>query len=544
MNSIFFRIYGGVVLAVMLIGALAYGAAQLTNEHRAGEYRERMARGTFFLMARSLQRHESAEERQRWLLVLGRLLGSDIEIRTAEELTLTREERERLADGRVVMRLNENQGFADIIYGLPGEDGYLYTRMTRVGEQQARATALLVLDELGQHPREDWTRVLDELKTEFGFPIVRRKKEVLDLDREQMQRLERREVVLAFDESNRRSGSAVKVYAPIGNTGEVLVLGPVALFERWPVELLVVIGFAGLMGMALATYVLVRPLQARLRKLDLAVQELGSGNLEARAEVHGHDAVGQLASTFNGMTEHIRRLIESQREMTRAVSHELRTPVARLRFGLEMLAASDDAGARRQKLEELDHDIDQLDELIDEILTFARLEEGTPVLEFRPVDIPALMEQIQRELSPISGNVEIAVHTPNLSREECRAEGEERYLHRILQNLVTNAVRYADARVLVRYRVEDDSAVLEVEDDGPGIAEVDRERVFKPFARLDQSRHRGSGGYGLGLSIVQRIVEWHSGEISIGQSSMGGARFRVRWPLRRAGYHVLAGNKA
>lgn len=542
MNSIFFRIYGGVVLAVLIIGALGYGAALLTNEFRAEEYRERMARGTFYLMARALERHDG--ERDRWLLVLERLMGSDIELRQAEELALTDEEQSNLARGKVIMRLNETEGYADIIYGLHDEEGYLYTRMTRVGEQQARATALLVLDELSQHPRENWPAVLEQLRGQFGFPIERRDESGLGLDREQMQRLDRREVVLAFDESNRRSGSAVKVYAPIGNTGDVLVLGPVALFERWPVELLVVIGITGLMGMAFATYILVRPLQTRLRKLDLAVQELGSGNLEARAEVHGHDAVGQLASTFNGMTEHIRRLIESQREMTRAVSHELRTPVARLRFGLEMLADSDDAGARRRKLEELDHDIDQLDELIDEILTFARLEEGTPVLEFRPVDVPALMQQIQRELSPISGNVEIAVHMPNLIEEQCRAEGEERYLHRILQNLVTNAVRYADARVLIRYRVEGDSAVLEVEDDGPGIPETDRERVFKPFARLDQSRHRGSGGYGLGLSIVQRIVEWHSGEISVGRSSMGGARFRVRWPLRRAGYHVLAGNKA
>ncbi len=541
MNSIFFRIYGGMLLAMLIIGGLAYGAVMLVNDHRADEYRKEMAQGTFYLMARGLERHESGEERRRWQQVLGRLLGSDVEIRKRAELNLEAEALQRLERGRVVLQLNDDEGYADIYQKLPSENRFVYTRMTKVGEQQARATALLILDELAQHPREQWAEELERIRQQFGFPIRRVPQDQLNLDREQEQRIERREVVIALDDSANQSQSTVDVYAPIGNTGDVLVLGPLQLFDRWPVEMLVIVGLAGLLGMAFATYLLVRPLQGRLRRLEGSVREVGAGNLDARAEVRGHDAVGQLAATFNGMTEHIQRLIEAQREMTRAVSHELRTPVARIRFGLEMLADVADPEKRRNKLEELDQDIDQLDELIDEILTFARLEEGTPTLEFKPVDMPALLEQIERELTPISGDILISTDYTQVSGERRFAEGEERYLHRILQNLVTNAMRYARARVIVRYRAEEEQAVLEVEDDGPGISTAEYERIFKPFARLDQSRHRSSGGYGLGLSIVQRVVEWHGGRVSVDSGVLGGALFRVSWPRRRDAAHVLSG---
>ena len=236
------------------------------------------------------------------------------------------------------------------------------------------------------------------------------------------------------------------------------------------------------------------------------------------------------------MTAHIRRLIESQREMTRAVSHELRTPVARLRFGLEMLADIESAELRREKLNAMDLDIEQLDQLIDEILTYARLEQGTPNIEFQPVVIGELCEQLRDELETIRDETVITVINPYPTLE---VEAEERYLHRVLQNLVTNALRYAKARIVMRVEESEDLVVIHVDDDGPGIPEHERERVFKPFARLDKSRHRASGGYGLGLSIVKRIVDWHGGEIRVEESPEGGARFTVSLPKSQQGQHVL-----
>jgi two-component system sensor histidine kinase RstB len=282
-----------------------------------------------------------------------------------------------------------------------------------------------------------------------------------------------------------------------------------------------------------------------LQRLGRAVEQVGRGNLDVKVEVKSSDAIGQLAATFNGMTEHIRRLIESQREMTRAVSHELRTPVARLRFGMEILADTPDENVRHQKLDELDRDIDQLNELIDEILTFARLEEGSPAIEFEDIDVVALLERLQSELIPISQDIAIELDPQvlaDLAPEDAIAEGSERYIHRIVQNLVTNALRYAKSRVVLRYRSDGELACIEVEDDGPGIPEADRERIFLPFSRLDDSRQRPGrgGGYGLGLSIVQRIADWHGGTVAILDGAEGGALFRVCWPHQRpVSGHVL-----
>lgn len=544
MNSIFFRIYGGMVLAILCVSLLAYSGIEFVNGLRAEVYREQMARGTFYLMARGIQRQKTDEDVERWRKVLGRLVDAELELSNVADLPLKSEEQAKLARGQVVMRLIESRDAADIYYQFPDEQRVMVTRMKKVSEQQARATALLVLDELAQYPLDQWEAEFERIRQHFGFPLARVAYDGLSLDPEQLQRLQRREVVLALGDSGSRQRSSVLVYAPIGNTGEVLVLGPMTLFDQTPLEMLVVIGFIGLSAMGMAAYLLVRPLQRRLQKLGQAVEQVGHGKLDVKVEVLSTDAIGQLATAFNGMTKHIRRLIESQREMTRAVSHELRTPVARLRFGMEMLADTPDESERHRKLEALDGDIDQLNELIDEILTFARLEEGSPALEFDVIDMPLLIERLRDELTTIAGDIDIFVHSRlgagNGSHTRL-AEGAERYIHRVLQNLVTNALRYAQTRVEIRYFIKGDFACVEVEDDGPGVPMVDRERIFEPFARLDESRQRqgGGGGYGLGLSIVKRIAEWHGGHVNVSGGNLGGALFRISWPRVRDTRHVL-----
>lgn len=534
MNSIFLRLYGGLLLALCFIGAITYASVQLVNQYRSDIYREEMARGTFYLMAEGYQRYQPGE-RHRWSQVLTQLFGAEISLKNSAELNLGYREDLHLSEGLVVMRLHDAEGFADILFQLPGEDAYIVTRMTKVSEQQARATAVLILNHLSHFPEAEWAQALTNLQQYFGYDLAMVDRGSLELDAEQEQRLNRREVVIALDDSA-RSDSSIRIYAPVAQTGKLLVIGPLSLFDQFPIELLLIAGALSLLAVALATYLQVSPLQRRLKQLDRAVSQLGSGDLGAYANIEGSDAIGQVAATFNGMTAHIRRLIESQREMTRAVSHELRTPVARLRFGLEMLADIESADLRREKLNALDHDIEQLDQLIDEILTYARLEQGTPNIEFRPVNVTDLCDQLRDELETIRGVTRISVETGSPQLE---VEAEERYLHRVLQNLVTNALRYASSSIVMRIRAEADRVIIDVDDDGPGIPEHERERVFKPFARLDKSRHRASGGYGLGLSIVKRIVDWHGGEIRVDESPEGGARFTVTLPATQQGQHVL-----
>ncbi|MFZ5755409.1 MAG: ATP-binding protein [Pseudomonadota bacterium] len=534
MNSIFLRIYGGMLVAMILVAGMAWGVVKAVNDYREASYNEKMLSGTFWAIANGTSRYHGIE-RDKWLQLVSAIAGLKLELVPEESIEFDSKERERLREGRVLLRILDKSEPADVYIRLPTEPLYVHTKITHISEQQWRATVVLVLDELGQHPVAEWDAVMANVQQHFGYPVSRVKTADVQLDKDQRERLLKREVVIAL--SDGPSGdSGIRVYAAIGNTGDVLLLGPVRQLDLRPWSLLVPLGMLGLFLMGLAAYLLVRSLEVRLKKLENAVQQVSVGNLSVRAEVRGSDAVGQLAASFNGMTAHIQRLIQSQREMTRAVSHELRTPVARIRFGLEMLPAISDREERELKVAEIDHDIDQLDRLIDEILTYARLEEGMPVIAWAPVDMAAIAAQVQRELQPMAGPLAIDVNAP----EEVLVDGDERYLHRVLQNLVTNAIRYARARIVVHVLVHGQDLELVVEDDGPGIPDGERERVFKPFARLDDSRHRASGGYGLGLSIVQRIAEWHGGRVWVDRAALGGAAFHMRWPLHRAGAHVLA----
>ncbi len=421
-----------------------------------------------------------------------------------------------------------------MIYALPGEALYLSVVVDRLSEQQARTTALLVRDYLAPYPVAQWPVKLARLARHFGYPLSLSTLTDPALSNEQRHRLGDGEIVFALSSSS-RYGTQVRVFAPLTGDQTILVLGPAKLFDPFPWPLLVIAGVIALILVALATYLQVRPLQIRLQRLNQAVKRLGGGDLAAQAHIAGNDPIAQVAATFNGMAAHIRRLIEAQREMTRAVSHELRTPVARLRFGLEMLADCESADERHDKLNGLDRDIDQLDHLIDEILTYARLEEGTPNIDFQTVQPWLICERLIDELDSIRGHIVIDA----AGERDITLQSDPRYLHRVLQNLVTNALRYAQGRVRVRLSGTDDTLILDIDDDGPGIPAHQRELVFKPFARLDQSRHRASGGYGLGLSIVKRIVDWHGGEVRVEQSPWGGARFRVILPREQPERHVL-----
>jgi two-component system sensor histidine kinase RstB len=183
-------------------------------------------------------------------------------------------------------------------------------------------------------------------------------------------------------------------------------------------------------------------------------------------------------------------------------------------------------------MEMIDKDIEELNKLIDEIMTYAKLEQGTPSLSFEQVVLKNLLQQVVDESEIIRKDKNITTDLPAVDVE---VEAEYRYLHRVVQNFVGNALRYSDSMIRVSGGVENNYAYVCVEDDGQGIAEKDREKVFEAFARLDDSRTRASGGYGLGLSIVSRIAYWFGGKVEVDQSpTLGGARFTMTWPVKQS----------
>jgi two-component system sensor histidine kinase RstB len=530
-KSIFVTIYGGILLVVLSVGLLTYFSLNYVNNHRAKIYTEEVATAMFHIAAVSIAR-QPEDMRDLWLTDASTLLGATMRLQSTLPFEPSSHEVTRLNEGRAVVRRQRQNNFSEIWIRvpLPGQSLYLATQLDGFGEQQVRAAATFFLEDLAYYPGQEALR-LQTLAPFIGFPMQLVPVFRAGLDNEQIRRLNQDEIIVRLTESAVAGTNTVTVFAPSQlREGELLVVGPVALFDRLPVALMIITSIVALLLITLGAYGVIHLLERRLAGLTKTVLKLQSGDLGARVALDGEDEISRLGDTVNHMAGHIQRLLDVQRELTQAVSHELRTPLARLRFGMEMLAETEDIDDRYQQLDQLDEDVNQLNTLIDEILTYASLEQGTPQLDFEAVDIDALLVRIERETK--------ALNKPATLRIEADAglavDAVPRYLHRVMQNLVGNALRYANKEVLLRFEVRQGTAFLTVEDDGPGIPESDWKRVFDPFTRLDDSRTRSTGGYGLGLSIVSRIAYWFGGTIRVGRSvPLGGASFIMRWPAKR-----------
>ena len=529
-NSIFATIYGGMLLAIVVVGLASYGALSYINSERAQRYTEGMATALYHITAIAIAR-QSEDNLALWLQDAEALMGTPLRLIGTLPFTPSEHERERLAQGlAIAQRVDDDRSQIWIKVPRPGRPVYLESELAGIGEKQARAAATFYLEDLSNYPDQEDVR-LRTMAPYIGFPMSLVPFDEAGLDSEQQRRLRQDEIVVRFKELTASGRSAITVYAPSQSTpGKLLRLGPMELFEAIPLSLVIMASVLALLLITLASYGLIHIFELRIKAIEGTLERIREGDLSARVEMQGSDEIGRLAQALNHMAGHIQRLLDAQRELTQAVSHELRTPLARLRFGMEMLAESDDIEDRYEQLERLDEDVAQLNQLIDEILTYANLEKGTPDLDFEPVDMVALMQRIQRETEALRKPARLEVVLP----DELVVDAVPRYIHRVIQNLVGNALRYANSVVRVTCYLEGDQAVLCVEDDGQGIPEDQRSRVFEPFTRLDDSRTRSTGGYGLGLSIVNRIVFWFAGDIRVTASeSLGGAAFTMRWPRRR-----------
>ncbi|AZL72732.1 ATP-binding protein [Pseudomonas oryziphila] len=528
MNSIFLRIYGGMLAVLVLVAVLGVLSLHLANEVRAGQHREGLAQGTFSLMADNLAQQNEVE-RKRSLVIWERLLGVPLDLQPLSAFTLDGGQRARLYRDLVVVEKTGPHA-ARVLRRVGREDQLLVAEVKQVSEQLARATLYLLADELVRYPVSEQQSRLAQIRQSkgFGFDIALQRIERAALDDDQRRRVEEGDTVMALG----KDGDSIRVFSGLPGSPWVLEIGPLHQLNPYPPQLLILIAFLGLCLIGLMVYLLVRQLERRVSGLEVAATRIAQGSLDTRVPAGDADSVGRLAEAFNGMAEHLQRSLTMQRELVRAVSHELRTPVARLRFGLEMIESASTEQARAKHLAGMDGDIQDLDKLVDEMLTYARLEQGAPALQFQAVDLDELLARVIDELAPLRADVRVL-------RGECHGldggaawvEAEPRYLHRALQNLVRNAMRHAESEVRLSYQLGQQRCRIDVEDDGPGIPEGVWDRIFTPFTRLDDSRTRASGGHGLGLSIVRRIIYWHGGRALVGHSEqLGGACFSLSWP--------------
>ncbi|HEY7772241.1 MAG TPA: ATP-binding protein [Marinagarivorans sp.] len=322
----------------------------------------------------------------------------------------------------------------------------------------------------------------------------------------------------------------LQLYKRINSQADIIRLtlpAPSAQKGSYLYEILLTV-FYGSIG--LVVFIWVWPLMRDVRKLERHTQHIGKRSLPEPVSVLPGSAVSHLASAFNQMAERIKELLASHKEITYAVSHELRTPLARMKFALAMLKNADPSDQQAAQTSSLSQDIDEMDALITQLLTYAGYEQEDGPLKQESGDMAFLIsELIQRaKASHQNTDVQIALDCPN---QTTHVYCDWHLMERAIFNLIHNALRFAQTTIRVTLKQTQADFIITVEDDGPGIPAEQRTRVFESFVRLESKPNAQVRGFGLGLAIVQRVLKWHDGKASVGSSAqLGGAQFCLQWP--------------
>ncbi len=529
MGKLFITLYA--LLAIAIIG-FSYGARYLPEtllKDTIAENYDYLSKGTFYLAEKILNGATEKDFESR-LQHLQSLFGYSIDARNFSNSGLDVKEYQRVMRGETVYKSIDG---APHIFRRISDSKKIWVAVLDQTVQEHHhlltvGTFRLIEQSLRALPKGQWDAHIRELNEHFGFPVHLQKLSEVTLSAAQNDALlNHRVVVVDMDEPSEHH------HYLLPNTDIVLTIGP--YFEPFVIRVLQpVLQIVLAILIAFVVLIWVRPLWRGLVQIRAATEAFGRGEFSARASITSRSAVGQVAKTFNAMAQRIESLISSHKELTNAVSHELRTPISRLRFGMEMVQNARDESTRQHYLNSMNTDINELDELVSELLTYARFDRDKPELKFKELPLENWLNDIIEHSNNDNSQVNVAL-TRHSNKSKHKVYFEPKLLSRAVNNLLRNAKRYAKQKVEISIEQENEQYYIFIDDDGAGIPEADKERIFDPFTRLDASRGRDSGGYGLGLAIVKRIMQWHAGEVNVANSHLGGARFILTWPQPVAG---------
>lgn len=413
-----------------------------------------------------------------------------------------------------------------------------YTELENQGDfTQADDLFRFVNDNLSHTAFDEWPYLLEELGPHFPYLIeLSHVREEEELSTEQRQQLASGDSVLLVDDD-----IPYKIY-PLDD-GQILIFysenpeyEPLISYEgleEGNFEL--ILSLLPTLFVAIAVFFILRPIASHIQRLSGVVEAFGQGNMTVRANEGAPVPIRDLSRVFNTMASRIDNLIKERDVITGAMSHELKTPLARLRFALDLSKSEDSKEVGQQLLQNMDQDIDELEDLIQEMLTYTRLSHASILENIAVFEPQALLQRAVEDLVTLSPHLELTHHCQITQS----IPGSLKDLIHALRNIVSNAQRYASSKIEVQAKIEGQEVVLVVEDDGPGIPIEQRDYVLMPFARLDSSRTRKTGGCGLGLSIADQVLKGHSGHVAVAESQWGGARFELRWPLEIKNQSVM-----
>lgn len=390
---------------------------------------------------------------------------------------------------------------------------YLQSRDEPEFDRWIESTFVLIGQRLAEVPEDQRAEVAAALSDDLGVGV---------------QLLERSDVHMSPTPDSQVSvlvdadGNTSYLHAS-GSIDAIIRLGPIAEPANSPLRNLLPPLFY--LSIFVVVGLWLRPLLKDINVISDGAQRFAADYREPLSTAGQTTELKALATSLDEMAARLSGVLRSQKELIAALSHEMRTPLARIRFALAVIGDQNDKKLS-EKLAAMSEDVQEIDDLIASMLNYARLDHPDIKMNWQAVPAGAWLEQVTNK-APID-EVRIERH----SEDALDTVWMDPHLMELaLSNLLVNATKYADKHVRCSLLQRDEQYVLTVEDDGKGIPEEARQEVFKAFARIDNSRNRETGGYGLGLAVVARVAELHGGTASVSSSeSLGGACLSIRWP--------------
>lgn len=508
-----------------LIFPNSYSPLPWINEYAIKTMSVKQYSGTFYLLEQQLESTPS-EQWQKKIEALGTQFGNELALLPLQ----TDSENPSFDPALLESDFVFNTGPRRLMRRMGNSQWVIAMTLDMTEQQQlirsAKGTAYLILQVFESTPHDQWPKALAHLSKKFNTDLSILTKDKLSLDQENMAKLVNNELVWQLEAQEQSvfyrqiSGGNAILRVLVPDTNSLVIWNYAAAM----LTLILVI--------SICMFLWVHPLLRDLNRLSDIAADYGDGHLQKRAALTKISVVARLAGSFNLMADKIEKLIQGHKELTNAIAHDLRAPLYRLRFAFEMLNDGDVTQQEQQKYRNsIRVSIEDLDHLINQTLVLSRYSRVMDIRHFSDCDLAeTVRDEIERsrlELAHLELEYELS---PEITTQ--RFFVDKRALLRALNNLVTNASGYANTQIKIGLHIQGGDCLLRVEDDGPGIEEAQWKIIFQPFAQLHSTHRDTASGHGLGLAIVQQIALWHKGEVSVGHSTLGGAKFEMRWPLR------------
>ena len=498
------------------------------NEHIEASRYSSIHQGTFHLLEQALNQLPEAQ----WSKAIADMaaeFGFDINLLGAGELPASQGSATGLHDGEIVF-VNAEPEY--LLKRLDTSDSYLQLFVDFREEEKirrgAQGTVFLLQQRLSGVSPAALPSAVEALNAAFPYKLRIQPRDRLKLNPTEQKHLN--EGVFFW---RRDAGQAVSFYIPLTHTSDILLaeLIPLSSVDGY-VVLLLILMFVVVISACMFFWVY--PLWRELHKLAAATLHFGQGDLAVRAEVAKISVVGNLSRTFNRMAERTESLLHSQKTLTDAIAHDLRTPLYRMRFATEMLATEGAQDMQQKYLSSIGKSVDDIDHLLNQLLILSRYSDHQLPAQYSMHNVEVLLND-EVEAVAQSYPAIVCERQSTLTSAQQITAIDPNAMRRAMSNLLVNACKFASDRVAINLRFDEARGdyILLIEDDGPGIAEDEKERIFQPFEQLSNTARVGGAGHGLGLAIVRQIAQWHGGRVYAEDADLGGARLIFSWPMRQ-----------